>query len=749
MSSSLNRVRYAGLDFDTIEDEIRARLQVKFASSFNDFSVSSLGIVLLDYVSFGLDTLSFYLDRRATDMYLATARTRRSVALLTRQLGYKMYGAVSASVDVNIACKKAYPFPVPIPKGFKLKTDTNIIYEVAQGVTIPAGSTVAVSVPCYQGETVTETFTSDGSADQIFNLTRAPANHEISQGSVEVLVNGAAFSEVDLLEYGATDQFEIGYNDVPPTLRFGDSVSGNIPTKGATISVTYLATLGEDGTVISGAISKPVSALVVSFQSIDLLISNPLSAIGGSNVEDLSHAKAFAPKVYKSRRVAVTRSDYEALAGSYVDAAFGRVAVAQAVPARSSSSDAALQGYLSDLNSTVATASATIQAALSTADTGAIAEAEEAVTALANIQGDVTTLLTQLNSLSTDLSTMLTAARGVKNNSQEIRTNYTDAHTEALVAKSNVNSLRAIVAGLTVAGSTQVTASDQATWLALLDGYTTSYSKIDAAMTLIDTLALTAGNSGDQIASLVESNQSRLDSNVGLDTTDPDNVIGDINTQLGVATTALGTTTAPYSGLYLQLQTMLVNADLNSTSVAESVAGISAHVDKIHSSDCQANAIIVPILARDSSGFYAAPSTGLVRSLQAYLDSIKDVTHSVHVTSGESALVPACIRVRLGIKLGIAEQVVTAAADAIVEGLLRDRSFGASLYTSDLVDRLITISGVSFVNVEIMGYRPSGSTVVLTSKNDSDGNLIIQDSEVITLSTDDLVVTTEVITTLN
>ena len=91
---ALVRAKYAGLDFDTHVDDLLARLQVKFAADFNDFAVSSLAIVILDAISYGLDTLSFYLDRRATDAFLATARTRRSVSRLCRQLGYKMGAAI-------------------------------------------------------------------------------------------------------------------------------------------------------------------------------------------------------------------------------------------------------------------------------------------------------------------------------------------------------------------------------------------------------------------------------------------------------------------------------------------------------------------------------------------------------------------------------------------------------------------------------------------------------------------------------
>jgi len=124
---TLNRVSYGALDFNTIEDDLLWQLQVQFAAVYNDFSTSSLGIMLIDIVSFGLDTLSFYLDRRATDLYLATARTRKSVARLCRQLGYKMGGAVSASADLTVGLAVAKPFAVSVPQYFKFQGTNGLI----------------------------------------------------------------------------------------------------------------------------------------------------------------------------------------------------------------------------------------------------------------------------------------------------------------------------------------------------------------------------------------------------------------------------------------------------------------------------------------------------------------------------------------------------------------------------------------------------------------------------------------------
>lgn len=347
-SADLVRAQLSGMDFNTHLDEVRARIQVKFATTYNDFVASSLGMMLLDSVSFGLDTLSFYLDRRATDTYLATARTRKAVSRLTRQLGYKMRAAVASSVDLSITI--ASPgFNVTMPKGFQFTGPDDLIYENAQDVTWLATDGIRTkSVACYEGVTVVETFVSDGSANQVFQLKRVPDESFVVSGSVEVLVNGSPFTESEFLSFDLTDQFEVGYNDDPPTVRFGDGVAGNIPIAGATIAVTYVGSRGLNGLVNSHTITSEKNPLVISFQPITMTVDNPLGSIGGDDPETLDHAKSFAPLVYKSRFVSITRPDYEALAGAFADPLFGRVAVAQAISSRSADAD-------TDLNTSIAT----------------------------------------------------------------------------------------------------------------------------------------------------------------------------------------------------------------------------------------------------------------------------------------------------------------------------------------------------------------------------------------------------------
>jgi hypothetical protein len=796
--TSLNRVAYSGLDFDSISDDLRARLQVKFAASFNDFTVSSLGILLLDMAAFGLDTISFYLDRRATDTYLATARTQNAVSLLTRQLGYKMGGAVAAAADLSIAAAQVYAFALPIPKGFQFQTAAGTIYELGQSVTIPPSSLAAVTgVPAYQGQTITENFVSDASVNQIFQLSRVPTGTQIVQGTVQVTVNSTPFTESDFITFDATNQFEVGYNDVPPTVRFGDGIAGNIPVLGASIVVTYVASLGAQGQVLSGTITAVVTPLTVNFTQISLIITNPGPSSGGSDAETIDHAKIFAPQVFKSRGVAVTQGDYQALAGAYADPLFGRVAVAEAISARSAAGDVELGNRIAAIAADLVSATGAIVAAIGpigwaanttysvasqvvpnppngfyfqattpgvsgaaqptwpsagtvvdgtvvwtfagpTPTVNASGYAATIATALTTASGVISTLVTQLNTLNSAANGASQSAQSGLNSVSGIAQNVASAISGLTQASSLTGGAMSIVNAFPVlnqanTASTVINFGDFQNLTSQLRQLLSAITNVSAFVSNLNNSSSSASAALSSSLAAIQQIQASLSGSIGLSTappaagsTAPPTTVANLQIQVNSALAAVGPATPPYTALFSSLQSVVNAAALNQSDITFQTGEISSHVDALLSADCKANLVSVPILALDASGFYAAPSLGLIDSLQKYLNGIKEVTQTVVVSDGSGFLVPAAIFVRLGVTTGVSSSVTQATATSIVSGVLRGRAFGASLYVSDLDTPLKTISGVIFVNITI-----SNPTVPV----DKSGNLIVSNNQVITLGT--------------
>lgn len=717
----LNRAKYSGADFNTHEDDLRARLQVKFAADYNDFALSAQGIMLLDLVANGLSTLSFYLDRRATDTYLSTARTPKSAARTARQIGYKMGGAISSGVDILVSVTTPKVVDVTITKGFQFLGPNNLIFEVAEATTFtPFEQTAGTEklIPCYEGETLNETFVSDGTSNQIFELRRVPEDKFVAEGTVTTLVDGTSFTESSLLEAGETDQFEVGYNDDPATIRFGDGLAGNIPNAGGTIDVTYVAARGLAGQVSSNTITETVNDLVVAFETIGLSITNPNPSSGGDDRESIASAQTYGPKVFKSRKAAVTSDDYDALSGSYSDPLFGRVAVARATSSRSAEDDLTLKNLLTDIDTAIALFHPSIDA-----------EVVTATAALDDLDVELGTITTEVSSATTAVSTSEASAIVIQSSNDTIS-------AERVRIDTNLTSLAIAVS--TIGAAITSIRTNTLTADATAEGYgpggtgDLTQPQVDAITVSLDAILSdlpTIESARDQI-SADQTTISTSNSNVATEVTSITTESGTVRAQNALATTSLGTSATAATDAATDsasIRTSVVTISAANASVEDDIqtatTAIFNHVDAFLSDDCKANLVTVPILTRDAGGFYAAPSVGLVESLQAYLDARKDVTHTISVTSGVNFLVAAVITVRLGVYRGFSIEVVRTAVESAIDGILRGRGFNESLYVLDVERAIDLVDGVRFSNVTITGP---------VQKLDADGNLIILNREVIT-----------------
>ena len=716
--AQLQKVKYGGLDFATAADDLKANLQVKFAAEYNDFAASALGIVLLDTVAYGIDTLGFYLDRRATDTFLSTARTRRAVARLTRQLGYKMGAAVASSVDLTVSLQQAQAFNVPIPQGFQFKGPDDLVFEVFETVTVPAGSTSDYQIACYQGQTLTENFVSDGASHQVFELSSVSIGAFVTNGTAMVTVNGVPWDEKEMLEFTATNQFEIGYNDDPPTLRFGDGVVGNIPATGASIVIRYVISRGKSGIVSQNTIRGVVSPLVVSFTTVDLNVTNPSGSIGGSDAESLDSARTFAPKVWKSRYVAVTREDYEALAGSYADPLFGRVAVAQALSSRSAAADLTLTNYLSGIRALVAAP-------------------------VPQVQADVAALEAAFASLTSDLSDLDTALGDIASAVSAIGTLSTAATASALFGlqqdKNDAVDIQADLDNINLAwqaGKVQVDAYGPGGTAQLNAGEVESINQHFDTINGFSTVAKTSASGIVTRYSTTAGYLRQISDKaviIGSDLVTPPSLLYDADQARQNMEVTVGDATP--AGMYVQTASILAVVVDVSVDVDSILSDIYDHVDALLAADCKANLVTVPILSRDAAGFYASPSVGLVKSLQSFLEERNEVTQSVSVVAGDDFLVPAVVEIDLAVLPDFSQTATEVAVRTVAENMLRDRAFGQGLYHSILTQSCLKVEGVGWVNVSILGsyVTPVATPPVLTTAYlDASGNLVLDEGKVLT-----------------
>jgi hypothetical protein len=701
----LNEVKFSARDFVSIADDLLRRLKIEYGEVYNDYASTSQGIMLRDLVAWAYAALSWYLDRTASDCFLATARTRAAVQRLVEQIAYKMGPATASGTTLTLT------FPYGTISAFTMKNRWK--YAGPNGLTFESfakkevssalaeGDTITVDVR--QGETKISTYTSDGSKNQMYRLTSIGEDQYVGTGTVEVWVDGQVWTEKDFLEFEKTNHFEVSYLADPPIVRFGDGIAGNIPPAGAEVKIRYLIIDGELGNVLSNTIVTSLDTLYIAGEQVTFTVTNLIRATGGSEPETIESAKKYAPVSFAARGSAITQIDYNALANSFSDATYGSVAKAYAINPRTPYEDKVfndlknsiiddLVAYVANIQTDYSSINAyavLIDPLIGSVDTaaGLIDSSREDI--VGYVGSAITGSGTAKTSL-TDTQSKCDAAYSLSISTVQYVTNLRDAISAGTVTTDEI--IEGLDATLSYLGSikidTQGASSSAATaTIAIDNSVTPNLNNINSAVS-------TAGDIYTQSQAIPVYNQSITNDIVAI--------------QSGV------------SGIY-------DDAVVLQTSIGADITSIDTHMELILTDDCMNNYVQVPILATDLEGNYTSPSLGLKAALQTELDSIKEVTQIVDVIDGVSILIPANIAITMSVLDGFIFSEVESQVRSNVIRLLKGRDFNSPLYLSDVYGVIKSISGISYVNIAISS---SFSTLI-----DSKGNLITEENQVVVLGT--------------
>lgn len=678
----LNQVQYASKDFPSYFDGLLARLKDEYGDIYNDYASSSLGVMFVNVAAYALSQLAWYLDRQASDTYLSTTRTLGAATRLALQVGYKPKPAASASVDLTLTFAATAGDAI-IPRGFRFKGPGELEYQATADVLVPAGS-VSASVNATESAQRELSFASSGLVNQRFSLTGVvEGSVHVADTSVRTYVNGLEWEEKSFITFDKTNQFEVSYTSEPPFVQFGDAQAGNIPSSGAAILIQYKLIHGSIGNVKSGSITKALDTFMVAGSTHAIAtVTNLEGASGGSDPESLLSVKRNAPLVFQSRKSAITQKDYDALVNAFTDPTFGSVSKGYAAVVRQTSTDS--------------TTIALIDAFL---------DALAAFRVLADPQLDL--IDTQAQSISSSFNKLDLAIAG-----------YLTSLTDAIALVSTASSTLSTAYGSanTAIGTLNLVKTE-------LEATTGATVADDARISSAKSMVTDAINALSGFTATEQIVQGSLD---------------EINEDITSVNNALGVD-EPTLGMSVQLFTKTAVAQVAQfSSMSESISGyentmasdlnlakeaLVAYLSTLFSADCKANVVKVPILVLGQDGFYTGPSAGLVNSVQAYLDGVKDVTHQVSVVSGASSLVAAQISISVKLSSAFVESELRANIESGIDSLLRGRNFDTSLYLSDLYDVLEPIEGIVHANITIAGP---------TDNLDAQGNLIVGELEIVT-----------------
>jgi hypothetical protein len=678
----LNAVKYAGRDFGSIFDALLRRQKIAFADLYNDFAETPQAIMLDDLCAFAASQLCWALDRTASDCFLSTVRTPMPAGWLTRGLSYKMYAAAAAAADLTLTFADGIPGPCTMTAGWRFQGPESIQYELIAdrvfGVQAPGYTT---SVAVRQGNTRKLSYVGNNAKFQQYNLEYAGENEYIADGGVRVWVDGAEWTEQEFLTYEATNQFEVDYQAVPPHVRFGDGYAGNVPATGADIRIEFLKIVGVKGNVKAHTITTSLDVLSVAGVPVVFTLDNPLPARSGRDAETVDHARRTAPYAFASRGGAITLTDYQAQANGFVDPLNGAVAKAYAFTPRAAYDDIVFNDYADEIQAYVDTFMLAVSGALTTL----AADQADISTLILAIEADraaIEALRTTMLGVLTSAQAGLVSARSTLLMNEGNFAALASADTEAL---NDINAMQAYL-------DAHITGADHTALTALLASITADVNTMKAAAD--------AALSGDGAArATVEGAEVQVSAA-------NDTVLGGgaMDMALQDQATQIAGLAAPLVDITVQVNTMDAAATALDAGVGPDLTAMQARVGELFDASCRANLVQVPILSVDADGEYIAPPSGLMASLQVYLDTKKEVTQYVEVIDGSTGLVPVDILV--SVKVGAAYTVaeVISAIDATVRGIMRGRDYAQPLYLSDLYRYIRECSdGIEYATVQIVG----------------------------------------------
>lgn len=686
--SPLNLVAYPARDFNTNFDFVQRRLREMYGTVYNDFVRSSEGIMLVHLFSYGFAQLNWYLARQASDTYLSTARTNSAVAKIAGQLGYKVRGASASSGDLTLTFA-ATAVDANIPQGFKFAGPRGLTLEATANVFVPAGSTTA-TVNVTEGIAKERSFTSDGSVNQEFVLTGANDTTFVAFGNVRLFVNGAEWTENDFLTFDQTDQFEVDYTVAPPVVRTGDGFAGNIPASGVEVVARYRLVSGELGSIQQSGADELITAtdpFLVDGTAVPVVTTAPNGVNGGSNPESLVSVKRSAAGYFGARGVTVTVEDYKSLVNAFTDPTFGAVAQGYAAVVRETGNDFETTARTNSIVSSSGTLS------------GDLAAKQIAVDGL---QATATTGATDANTAAADVETANTA---IAASGTVVSGEAASVNNQGAIIEANIARIESLIVDLTALIDTSAATAVQK------DGMKGVVNQIEDLLTGTNSISLATSSVKASAGTLTSEAQSISSQSTA------------ITTALASLSTALTSVTTSVASIGVEVADISSLAAASDTSINTDVTALLLHLGVLFDDGCRSNVVNVPILTKNSDGFYTGPSSGLIAAVQTYLDGIKEVTQQVNVVSGAPALIPAEIQVKVGLESSLVESDVFAAIEAAIDVILKDRAFNVPLKLSDIYDIVDVTSGVTFSNILITGP---------TDRLDPDGNLVPGELEIVT-----------------
>ena len=128
-------ITYLNKDFDSFKQKLIEFAEVYYPNTYNDFSDTSAGMMLIEMSAYIGDVLSFYGDNQVQENFLQFAKQRSSLLSLAYNHGYFPQVTNASSVDVNIF--QTIPSTI---EGGRVSPDFNYAMIIEEGAQVQAST---------------------------------------------------------------------------------------------------------------------------------------------------------------------------------------------------------------------------------------------------------------------------------------------------------------------------------------------------------------------------------------------------------------------------------------------------------------------------------------------------------------------------------------------------------------------------------------------------------------------------------
>ena len=339
--SSLRRIDFSGLDFNTARRAIIEYIKTYFPDDFNDYVASNGIMMIMEIVAATTAKLSLRSDILVNESTLPTAQTEEAVVNHLALINQRIKRQTPAIADIEITVDQPVFTDIEIPAATSFSAagvDGNpVTYEIYRApgdwtgkLVLPAGKRGIIAYGLEGQFVAPVSFISAGGANQEYtiqdnDILDAPLFVTVTFGSS--VENWKVITE-PIERYGATDQVvEVNFIQNTAVFRFGDDVTGQAPLSGSTIVIQYRVGGGIRGRLGIGQIdtSRQLTPLSPANAAVSVRFRNISASSGGTDRETLDQAKKRAPRDFALQRSIVTADDYAQSASAFSHPVFGSI----------------------------------------------------------------------------------------------------------------------------------------------------------------------------------------------------------------------------------------------------------------------------------------------------------------------------------------------------------------------------------------------------------------------------------------